>query len=65
MSKYYKIIRLQSTAVFWCEISVAEKAQIIGAGVGNSWQVRIMTALRGKCNKICVKNNKIRVLGAD
>ena len=49
--------RLQSMAVF-DEISSAEKAQILGAGVQNSCQVQIMSELRGKSNKICVKNNE-------
>ena len=46
-------------------ISGAEKAQILGAGVQNSCQVWIMSELRGKSNKICVKGMKIRALGAD
>ena len=51
--------RLQSMAVF-DEISGAEKAQILGAGAQNSCQVRIMAlgGLRGKSNKICVRNNE-------
>ena len=40
------------------EISSAEKAQILGAGAQNSCQVQIMSELRGKSNKICVKNNE-------
>ena len=40
------------------EISGAEKEQILGAGEQNGRQVRIMTELRGKSNKICVKNNE-------
>ena len=38
------------------EISGAEKAQILGAGAEKSCQVRIMSELRRKSNKICVKN---------
>ena len=40
------------------EISGAEKPQIVGAGVQNSCQGRIMSELRGKSNKICAKNNE-------
>ena len=40
------------------ETSGAEKAQIVGAGADNSCQVQIMSELRGKSNKICVKNNE-------
>ena len=40
------------------EISGAEKAQILGAGAQNSCQVRIVSDLRGKSNKIFVKNNE-------
>ena len=40
------------------EFPGAEKAQILDAGEQNSRQVRIMTELRGKSNKICVKNNE-------
>ena len=47
--------RLQSVAVF-DEISGAEKPQILGVGAENSCQVRIMSELRRKSNKICVKN---------
>ena len=43
----------------------AEKAQILGTGVQNSCQVRIVRELRGKSNKICVKNNENWSLGAD
>ena len=49
--------RLQSMAVF-DKILGAEKAQILGAGAQNCCQVRIMSDLRGKSNKICVKNNE-------
>ena len=49
--------RLQSMAVF-NEILGAEKAQILGSGAQNSCQVQIMSELRGKSNKICVKNNE-------
>ena len=51
-------------AVF-AEISGAEKAQILGAGAQNSCQVQIMSELRGKSNKICVKKMKITPLGAN
>ena len=47
------------------EVSGAEKAQILGAGAENSCQVRIMSELRGKSNKMCVKTMKIRALGAE
>ena len=47
--------RLQSMAVF-DEVSGAEKDQILGAGAENSCQVRIMSELRRKSNKICDKN---------
>ena len=40
------------------EISGAEQAQILGAGAENSFQLRIMSELRGKSNKICVKNDE-------
>ena len=40
------------------EISSAKKAQILGAGAQNSWQVWSMSELTGKSNKICVKNNE-------
>ena len=40
------------------EISGAEKAQILGASAENSCQVQIMSQLKGKSNKICVKNNE-------
>ena len=40
------------------EILDAEKAQILVAGAENSSQVRIMSELRGKSNKICIKNNE-------
>ena len=36
----------------------AEKAQILGADAQNSCQVGIMSELRGKSNKVCVKNNE-------
>ena len=49
--------RLQSMAVF-DEISSAEKAQILGEAVQNICQVQMMSELRGKSNKICVKNNE-------
>ena len=49
--------RLQSMAVF-DKTSSAEKAQILGAHAQNSCQVRIMSGLRGKSNKIFVKNNE-------
>ena len=47
---------MESMAVF-DEISSAEKAQILGAGAQNSCRkkVQIMSELRGKSNKICVK----------
>ena len=48
--------RQQSMAVF-DKIAGVEKAQILGAGAQNSSQVRTMSELRGKSNKICVKNN--------
>ena len=35
-----------------------EKEQILAAGGKNSCQVRIMSELRGKSNKVCVKNNE-------
>ena len=47
---------MQSMAVF-DEISGAEKAQILGADAQNSCQVGMMSAFRGKSNKICFKNN--------
>ena len=56
--------RLQSMAIF-AEISGAEKAQILGAGAQNRCQAQILIELRGKSNKICVKNIKIRPLGAN
>ena len=40
------------------KIAGAEKAQILGAGVQNSCQVRIVRELSSKSNKICVKNNE-------
>ena len=40
------------------DISGAGKAQILGADAQNSCQVQIMSDLRGKSNKICVKNNE-------
>ena len=61
LAKYLNIkssyfARLQRMAVF-CEIS-GGTMQIVGAGAQNSCQVRIMGELRGKSNKICVKNKK-------
>ena len=44
------------------EILGAEKAQILGAE--NSCQVQIMSQLKGKSNKICVKNNENWSFGA-
>ena len=38
------------------EISGEERPQIVDAGAQNSRQVRIMRELRGKSNKIHVKN---------
>ena len=40
------------------KISGANRAQIVDAGAENSCQVRVMGGLRGKSNKICVKNNE-------
>ena len=45
------------------KISGVEKAQILGAGVQNSCQVQIMSELRGKTNKICVKKNENQSFG--
>ena len=46
------------------EISGAEKAQILGAGMQNSCQVQVMSELRGKSYKTCVKNNENYCLGS-
>ena len=54
---FYILTRLQSMAVF-DEISGAEKAQILGTCAENSCLVRIMSELRDKSNKICVKNSE-------
>ena len=40
------------------KISGVEKAQILGAGVQNTCQVRIVRELRSRSKKICVKNNE-------
>lgn len=46
--------RLQSMAVF-DETSGAEKPHVINTSAQNSYQVRIMSELGGKSNKICIK----------
>ena len=40
------------------EIPGAEKAQILGAGVENSFQLQIMSELRGKVTKYVLKTMK-------
>ena len=39
------------------EISGAERPRIVGAGAQNSCQVRIMSELRGKSNKMLKNEN--------
>ena len=50
--------RIDTALVVFDKISGAEKPQIISAGAQNSGQVWSTSELRGKSNKICVKNNE-------